>query len=570
MTPSPPTQPDPQREARLAAVLDQLVELARSGSADQFENVLRQHPDLADELQDLWPAVQIAEHLAKPNPPDLSESDSPSRTSNALALPMRIGDYDLLEEVGRGGMAVVYEARHRSLGRIVALKMLLDPQLVGEDDRRRFRSEAKAAARLDHPNIVPVYETGELDGRPYISMKFIEGPTLAQLAADVPLPVRQAARYILKVAEAVHHAHRHGILHRDLKPSNVLVDKDDQPHVTDFGLAKRVPPASAEWASALSGNEGQHSAWRSSLTQAGSILGTPSYMPPEQATAGHGDLSPASDVYSLGAMLYYLLTSRPPFQASNPVDVLLQVLERDPLPPHLLNPNVDADLEAICLKALQKRPGLRYATAAELAADLRAYLDGHPVTARSRNLGDFLKSLLFPHGSPKPIGLPKSLWLVGGAAVLALGGASAAMLQAGITSRWPHLLAGMAVFLGAVGILGVLLRRQGPIPAEGWQTLQVWLTAVFAAGAVFVIEWLLDLPIFRLLPILSVIAGMMFMIHAGSLSARFYPAAGGCFVAAMALPWLEGPSAVLFLAALVAAGLLLAALPKRKRSTPVL
>ncbi len=561
MSPTSPRQPDAEREARLASVLDRLVELAHRRAFGEFETVLREHPDLAAELQELWPAVQIAEEVAQTNALDAPEisaslSDSPAEAS----LPLRIGDYELLEEIGRGGMGVVYRARQRSLGRIVALKMLLDSPAISTEDLQRFRSEAKAAARLDHPNIVPVYETGEYQDRPYFSMKLIEGPTLAQLALAGPLPVRQAVRYVQKVAEAVHHAHQHGILHRDLKPSNVIVDKQDQPYVTDFGLAKRVPATAIESVpetSAWFSSEGQQSAWRSSLTGPGAIVGTPSYMPPEQAAAGRGQLSPASDVYSLGALLYFLLTSRPPFQASNPVDVLLQVLERDPVSPRLLNPNVDADLEAICLKALQKQPRMRYATAAELAADLRAYLDGRPVTVRSRTLKDIAMRLVFPSGLTASVGLPLSVWLTCGLVVLAVGGVSAGMLRLGITSRWPFFGLAMTALLTATGIVAGLLRRCGPLPAAGWQTLHLWLTGALAGASVFVIEWLLGLPMFRLLPVLAVFAAMLFLIHAGSISPRFYPVAGSCLVAPLLLPWLEEPAAVLLLAVLVGFGFLL-------------
>lgn len=561
MSPTSPRQPDAEREARLASVLDRLVELARHRAFDEFEAVLRDHPDLAPELQELWPAVQIAEELAQTDVLDAPKISAAAPDPLAQSsLPPRIGDYDLLEEIGRGGMGVVYKARQRSLGRIVALKMLLDSPAISAEDLQRFRSEAKAAARLDHPNIVPVYETGEYEGRPYFSMKLIEGPTLAQLAVAGPLPVRQAVRYVQKVAEAVHHAHRHGILHRDLKPSNVIVDKHDQPHVTDFGLAKRVPATAVESVpetSAGFSSQGQQSAWRSSLSGPGAIVGTPSYMPPEQAAAGHGELSPASDVYSLGALLYFLLTSRPPFQASNPVDVLLQVLERDPVSPRLLNPNVDADLEAICLKALRKQPRMRYATAADLAADLRAYLDGRLVTARSRTLGDIAVQLLFPSGPTASVGLPLSVWLTCGLAVLAVGGVSAVMLRLGVTSRWPFFGLAMMALVTATSVVAGLLRGRGPLPAAGWQTLHLWLTAALAGASVFVVEWLLGLPLFRLVPVLAVFAAMLFLIHAGSISPRFYPVAGSCLVAALLMPWLEVPAALLVLAILVAFGFLL-------------
>lgn len=567
----PPHAPDPetQREARLAQVLDQLVELARRGEPLPWEAVLREHPDLADELRELWPTVQIAEELARPAAVDALLASRLEQTPLQSQLPTLLGDYEVLAEIGRGGMGIVFKARQRSLGRVVALKMILDSALASEAERQRFRTEAKAAARLDHPGIVPVYDTGEFEGRPYFTMKYVEGPTLAQLAAAGPLPVRQAARYVLKVAEAVHYAHTQGILHRDLKPSNVIVDKEGQPHVTDFGLAKRFsPPAAtadrpdagflAGWSSA-----GQQSAWHTSLTQPGAILGTPSYMAPEQAGPGRGKLSPASDVYSLGAILYYLLTSRPPFQASNPVDVLLQVMERDPLPPRLLNPNVDSALEAICLKALQKQPKLRYASAAEMAADLRAYLDGHRVAASSEKLSSMLARIFRPARSEPGGGLPKGGWIAAALTVLVWGGVSSAMLKAGLESHWTCLVVSGAVLLSSGGIITLLLRRQGALPETGRQTIQILIAAALAGFAVQVIEMLLGLPIFQLLPILAVIAGMMFMTLAGALSTRFYPVAGSCFVAVILLPWLPGPTGLLVLTVLVAVGFLVPLLQRK-------
>jgi serine/threonine-protein kinase len=279
-----------------------------------------------------------------------------------------VGDYELLSELGKGGMGVVYRARQRGLNRLVALKMVLAGHLAAEDDLHRFRTEAEAAARLSHPNIVAVHEVGEVAGQLFFSMQLIEGQTLARRLAGGPVPGRTAAGYVAQLARAVHYAHRQRVLHRDLKPSNILLDHDDRPYVTDFGLAKRLD------------------AGASALTRTGAVVGTPNYMAPEQAAGKVKELGPACDVYGLGAVLYECLTGRPPFRSDTPLDTVLHVLEREPVPPRLLNPKVDRDLETICLKCLEKDPQRRYASADDLAADLQRYLDGESIRARSYNL----------------------------------------------------------------------------------------------------------------------------------------------------------------------------------------
>ncbi len=275
----------------------------------------------------------------------------------------RFGDYELIEEIARGGMGVVYKARQVSLDRLVAVKMILAGEFATQEFVQRFRTEASAAAVLHHPNIVAIHEVGVHAGQHYFSMDFVDGPSLAALVGHVPLPARRAAQYVQILAEAIHYAHEQGILHRDLKPSNVLIDADDQPRITDFGLAKRL------------GGE-------TSLLLSGQLVGSPNFMPPEQATARHGRVGRYSDVYALGGILYHLLTARPPFQADSLEVIVTQVLTVEPVSPRMLNPAVPRDLETLCLKCLEKEPSRRYATAQALADELGRFLRGEPILAR--------------------------------------------------------------------------------------------------------------------------------------------------------------------------------------------
>ena len=277
-----------------------------------------------------------------------------------------LGDYELLEEIGRGGQGVVFRARQKSLNRIVALKVIGLGQWATKAHLKRFRLEAEAAASLDHPCIVPIYEVGERDGQCYFSMKFVEGGQLDEVVKHTPLSIRQAVELIAKVARTVHYAHEHGILHRDIKPGNILLDANGEPHLTDFGLARLVES-------------------ESTVTRTLEVLGTPSYMAPEQAAGNNpatARLTSATDVYGLGAVLYQLLTGHPPFAGGTTYETIKLLLETEPRPPRLWNPKVDRDLSTICLKCLEKDPQRRYPSALALAEDLERWLRHEPIQAR--------------------------------------------------------------------------------------------------------------------------------------------------------------------------------------------
>jgi WD40 repeat protein len=277
--------------------------------------------------------------------------------------PLGMAAYEILGELGRGGMGVVYKARQIGLNRLCALKMILSGGHAGPDDLARFRTEAEAIARLQHPGIVQIYEIGEHDGRPFFSMEYCSKGSLEKKTAGQPLPPRQAAELVESLARAVHAAHGKGVVHRDLKPANVLLSEDGTPKISDFGLAKKLDVP-----------QGQ--------THSGDIMGTPNYMAPEQARGLSKQVGPAADVYALGAILYDLLTGRPPFMAANPLDTVLQVIAADPVPVRRLQPRVPRDLETICYKCLHKEPGKRYASALALAEDVGCFLRGEPIQAR--------------------------------------------------------------------------------------------------------------------------------------------------------------------------------------------
>src|SRR6184192_1323735 len=285
------------------------------------------------------------------------------KTARAAELLGELGDYELLEEVGRGGQGVVFRARQKSLNRTVALKVISLGQWASKAHLKRFRREAEAAASLDHPCIVPIYEVDERDGSCYFSMKFVEGGQLDEVTRREPMPIRRAVELIAKVARTVHYAHEHGILHRDIKPGNILLDKKGEPHLTDFGLARLVET-------------------ESTVTRTLEVLGTPSYMAPEQAVGNNAAISAITDVYGIGAVLYQLLTGQPPFAGGTTYETIRLLCETEPRNPRILNPKIDRDLSTICLKCLEKDPKRRYSSALALAEDLERWLKHEPIAAR--------------------------------------------------------------------------------------------------------------------------------------------------------------------------------------------
>jgi WD40 repeat protein/predicted Ser/Thr protein kinase len=319
-------------------------------------------------------AVRLAASDAAPAESDAVESAKVPGPSFPSAAPAgtpaptgRFGNYEMLRRVAAGGMGVVYQARQLGLDRLVALKVLPFGPFTREEFVRRFELEASAAARLHHPAIVTIYEVGRADGYPFFSMEYVEGPTLAELVRGEPLPTARAVRLVRTIAEAVHYAHGQGILHRDLKPSNVLVDGLDQPRITDFGLARDLSD-------------------KSDLTQTGQAIGSPNFMPPEQAEGRSKDITVWSDVYGLGAILYYLVTGRPPFAADSALATLRQVTHDEPVPPRRLNPALPGDLDTLCLRCLEKSPSRRYASAGEVAQELGRFQRGEPILARPISL----------------------------------------------------------------------------------------------------------------------------------------------------------------------------------------
>lgn len=505
-------EPLTEQEQKLAVVVASLTDRLQRGESIDIHHECRLHPDLARDLMSVWGTVVVTNAVGGKEADDARSGSQPSEESGTwrMPLPCILGDYELLEEIGRGGMGVVYRARQISLDREVAIKMILRDRLASDGERQRFFAEARATAQLQHPGIVPVYDVGEIDGRPYFAMQYLRGRTLMDVITAGQLDQREAARYLEKIARAVQFAHASGILHRDIKPSNIFIDESGEPRLTDFGLAKQADTAE-------------------SLTRTGVVLGTPTYMSPEQASGRMGELGPASDIYSIGSVLYHALTGRPPFTARSTMDVLLQVLEQDPPNPRLIDPKIDRDLEMIVVRCLQKPPELRYESAQALADDLAAYRKDEPISARSGQFAQIV-ARWFRETHHAPVLENWGLLWMWHSLVLLIACVLTEILA------WNHAHRSSFALLWTVGlgawaaVFWALRRRMGPVTFVERQIAHVWGASMIGIGALFPIEWLMGLEALKLTPLIAVISAMMFIIKAGILNGAFY-IQGACLLA---------------------------------------
>lgn len=523
---------DADRDERLSVVLEEILQQRAVGSSlDVLNQAIARHPDLEQDLRELCATAMIADDVAMLQSVDLSRDDGDSVSSRPSGMPRSatgtlIGDYELQDELGRGGMGVVYRAWQDSLQRTVALKMIPNAAFASSRDLARLRGEALAAARLSHPNIVPVYEVGEYHGQPWFSMQFVEGETLSSRLAAGPLDAREAVSLLLPVVDAIGAAHRAGVLHRDLKPSNILINTQGTPFVTDFGLAKRVRDDGSQDPRAVSSRE-------ASLTQSGAILGTPSWMSPEQAAGQTVTMDVTTDIYSLGAILYAMLTGRPPFQAASPLDTLLMVLEQDPAAVRILNPAVDSDLEMVVMKCLQKPRDLRYSSTSALAADLRAWLSNEPVSARQSTVMQIMTRLFRESHHATILENWGLLWMWHSLVLLLLCLTTNFFQLQGVSDRLPYVslwVLGLGLW---AAIFWNLRHRAGPITAIERQIAHVWAGSMVASSMLFAVESILHRPVLEFSPVLGTIAGIVFLVKAGMLSGSFYVQAGLLFVTSL-------------------------------------
>lgn len=510
----PPTSPENELESELAVLVGQLLDRIQRNDPVNFDSVCREYPHLADALREVWGAVVVTDAVAATSRNSPVESGKSDVGFRVPSLPFVMGDYELLEEIGRGGMGVVYRARQLSLNRVVAIKMIQENRPSSGDNRKRFLAEAEASARLEHPGIVSVFEVNEVDGHPYFSMQFIRGVTLADRLRQGPLPQREAARIMVEVCRAIAFAHEHGVLHRDLKPSNILMDRHNRPRVTDFGLAKFADSDA-------------------SLTRSGAVIGTPSYMSPEQASGRSSLIGPASDIYSLGSVLYHLLTGRPPFLAESPMELVLKILEDEPPPPRLIEPRIDRDLEMIVTRCIQKPPDLRYASAAAMADDLECFLRDEPVAARGGKFTQVAARWFRETHHAVVLENWGLLWMWHSLVLLITCLLTVALHWSGTESRvW---YAALWIFgLGTwAAVFWALRRRMGPVTFVERQIAHLWGASLIAIALLTPLEWWLDLKPLTLSPVLGIVSGIIFFVKAGILAGSFYIQAGALFATSM-------------------------------------
>lgn len=518
--------PADDRDAVLATLFAGLMDRVQQGEEVDLATVCSEYPDYQEDIRQLWGTVMVTQAIAQDQ---TSQRGSEGNVIGPpLELPSRFGNYTLLEEIGRGGMGVVYLARHDDTGKEYALKMILHGDQASETTLKRFYAEAKAARGLDHPNIIQISDAGQCDGRAYFCMELIEGETLTERLARGPMPPRQTARLLMQVARAIDYAHTKGVLHRDLKPSNILIaDENNQPYVVDFGLAR-------------------DDSAQESLTRTGSVIGTPSYMAPEQAAGARGQVGPQSDVYSLGAIMYHMLTGRPPFQAASPVDTVLMLLEQDPITPRVLNRNADRLLEMIAMRCLQKPQDLRYESCGALADDLERFLNSESISAQQGRFGHVIGSVFRDTHHANVMEHWGKLWMWHSLVLFLCCLATQTMYWSGIERRWPYWLLWIAGFGAWAIVFWKTRQRMGPVTFVERQIAHLWLGSIIFVGCMFPFEWYLDLPVLRLAPVLALVAGMVFLVKASILSGFFYVQAAALFICAFLMAWLPDFALLIF------------------------
>jgi len=524
---TPADQPDID-EQQLASLVGKLADQVARGESLNLETVCQQYPQFECDLRELWGVIVVTQMAASES--DRFESQSDSITAEftpRFDFPCEFAAYTLLEEIGRGGMGIVYRATRRADGQLVAIKMILKGDFATLSDQQRFDAEAQAIAKLDHPSIVPIYEIGEFQGRSFFCMKLIEGVPLSERLMRGPLESHEAAKLLSQISRAIGHAHQQGVLHRDLKPSNILLDNEGRAYVADFGLAK-------------------HAESQKTLTKTGAILGTPSYMAPEQAAGARGQLNFTSDVYSLGAILYHTLCGRPPFLGASPVETVLMVLEQDPPALRTLNRQIDRSLEMITMRCLQKPQDLRYARAEDLANDLEAFLNDGFISARIGRFGQVIGNVFRETHHAVVLENWGLLWMWHSLVLLVTSLATEWLFWMKVTTRIEYWLL-WTIGLGAWAIVfWVIRRRMGPVTFVERQIAHVWAASMICVILLFPLEHLMGLPVLSLAPLLGAMAGTVFLVKAGILSGSFYIPSVVMFSTSILMAMLPAISMTLF------------------------
>ena len=518
---------DTVHQRAIADVLSSLTERLQGGESIELSDVVERFPNYKDELTELWPLVMLTEMAGENASPVDETAAAKENELTEKQLPTTFGDFELVEEIGRGGMGVVYRARQQSLGREVALKLILLDHLASETDRARFYAEARAAAKLEHPHIVPVYDLGDVQGRPYISMKLIEGSTLSSQLQNGHMDGKSAAKLLIPLCQAVQYAHENSVLHRDVKPSNIMINHEGQAFLTDFGLAKDLRETPT-------------------LTRTGAVVGTPAYMPPEQASGQKPTLDPTSDVYSLGAVLYHMITGQPPFVGRTGLETVLMVMEQDPPSPRSLTRGLDPDLEMIILRCLQKPPDLRYASASALEQDLNAYLNNEEIAARSGRFSQIISQVFretHHFGILENWGL---LWMWHSVVLLIVCVATSMLYWMDDKNRLNYFLL-WTVGLGAwAAVFWAVRRRMGPVTFVERQIAHLWAGSMICVAVLFPLESWLGLEPLKLSPMLPMFAATTFLVKGAILSGRIYFQAIALFATPFLMAAMPGIAHLIF------------------------